>query len=77
MSLGRGFKYFLRTTTRFPEINLDLYVPRKLSTTHVDEIIFDQNKNAYFFKDKDPNSNTEINETSSDWYEFIYYYRVY
>ena len=38
MNHGRGFKYFLQTTTRFPETNLDLYVPRKLSTTEVNEI---------------------------------------
>lgn len=39
MDLGRGFKYFLQTTTRFPTTNLDLYIPRKLSTTEVSEIV--------------------------------------
>ena len=39
MELGRGFKYFLQTSTRFPTTNLDLYIPRKLSTTEVNEIV--------------------------------------
>lgn len=40
MNLGRGFKYFLQTgATRFPETNLDLYSPRRLSTVDVDDIV--------------------------------------
>ena len=35
MNLERGFKYFLKTSTRFPETNLDLYAPRRLSTIQV------------------------------------------
>ena len=33
MNLGRGFRFLLQTTTRFPETNLDLYSPRTLSTS--------------------------------------------
>ena len=40
MNLGRGFKYFLQTgATRFPETNLDLYSPRRLSTVDVIDIV--------------------------------------
>ena len=40
MNLGRGFKYFLQTgATRFPETNLDLYAPRRLSTVDVIDIV--------------------------------------
>ena len=66
MNLGRGFKYFLQTTTRFPETNLDLYVPRKLSTTEVNDIVFEH---SYRSNEEDQVPQTRAYEDSDNEHE--------
>lgn len=61
MNLGRGFKYLLQTTTRFPDTNLDLYSPRKLSTTEfIGDIIV-----GHSFRSLDKDGNNSPILTSS------------
>ena len=58
MNLGRGFKYFLQTgATRFPETNLDLYSPRRLSTVDVIDIVSEHSYRS-IASDSEPESSS-------------------
>ena len=57
MNLGRGFKYFLQTgSTRFPETNLDLYSPRRLSTVDVIDIVSEHSYRSFASDSESPSS---------------------
>ena len=57
MNLGRGFKYFLQTgSTRFPETNLDLYSPRRLSTVDVIDIVSEHSYRSFATDSESPSS---------------------
>ena len=57
MNLGRGFKYFLQTgSTRFPETNLDLYSPRRLSTVDVIDIVSEHSYRSFETDSESPSS---------------------
>ena len=57
MNLGRGFKYFLQTgSTRFPETNLDLYSPRRLSTVDVIDIVSEHSYRSFATDSEPPSS---------------------
>ena len=66
MNLERGFKYFLKTSTRFPETNLDLYAPRRLSTIQVTGLanIFEDIGNASSTKNIKNKNNFITQETT-------------
>ena len=68
MNLERGFKYFLKTSTRFPETNLDLYAPRRLSTIQVTGLanIFEDIENASSTKNIKNKNNFITQETTFD-----------
>ena len=54
MNLGRGFKYFVKT--RFPETNLDLYCPRRLSTSDVIDIVTESSHRSFADIECEPDS---------------------
>ena len=61
MNLGRGFKYFLQTgATRFPETNLDLYSPRRLSTVDVDDIVSEHSYRSIATESEPESSSSQL-----------------